>query len=262
MGTREPVLVDSSGNFPFLPALLLVFSGIIGITFWLAWMFFKSKNRGRDERIYVSSASIPAATAPSNSYLLGMRRSEAGEWEIYVNDVRYRALEAVPGDAVRREVVVGMKELVTFARSYLQKEPAAASAPAAPPAGPVPAARLEAPAPPPSLKTPPPVVKPTPPPDAAGGRPRPRLSDEPELKRTTAPAQFLTLDLAKDIGDIVEEMQQRTPALRDRTVRLRNAASGGVEFALDGLVYATLEEIPDAAVQELIRTAIKEWERR
>jgi hypothetical protein len=31
------------------------------------------------------------------------------------------------------------------------------------------------------------------------------------LKRTAAPAQFLTLDLAKDIGDIVEEMQQRTP---------------------------------------------------
>ncbi len=258
MGIQESMSLDF-----LLPLLLMIFVGIIGISFWLG-MYFKSRTQRNDPRLHVSSAPFSAATAPGESYLLGIRRSEIGEWEIYVKDVRYRALEAVPGDAVRREVVAGMKELVTFARSYLQKEPAAASsAPsAAPVAVPPVAARPEAPASPPPLKTPPPAVKPTLPPEAAGGPPRLRLRDEPELKRTAAPAQFLTLDLAKDIGDIVEEMQQRTPALCDRTISLRNAASGGVEFALDGLVYATIEEIPDAAVQELIRAAIKEWERR
>jgi hypothetical protein len=266
MGTREPVFLDSSGNFPFLPLLLLVFSGIIGISFWLAWMFFKSKNRGRDDRIYVSSAPLPAATAPAaESYLLAMRRGESGEWEIYVNDVRYRALETVPGESVRREVVAGMKELVTFARSYLQKESAAGpSAAATAPAEPVamPSTRPEKMAPP-APKPAPPAVKPTAPPEATGGRPRLRLSNEPELKRTATPAQFMpTLDLAKDIGDIVEEMQKRAPALRDRSIRLRNAASGGVEFTVDGLVYASVDEIPEADIQALIRAAIKEWERR
>ena len=71
-----------------------------------------------------------------------------------------------------------------------------------------------------------------------------------------------SLDLAGEIGEIVEEMQVRVPSLAGRSVRIQNAPGGGIQFAIDGIVYPDVDSIPDLDVQALIRAATQEWERR
>jgi hypothetical protein len=275
------MLVDSGGGFPLGGLLLFVIIGIVGIVAWLTWMFFKSRNKNTTDTIRRPTSTTTAITAP---YLVGLRRTITGEWEIQVNGQRYRTLEAVPDDAVRKEVVAGLKKLASFARSYIQTQ-----TPAQKPNSPTPPAnqftstqpahnaatrgsfatpsQSEPIAPPletslPAAGMPPaPVIPPASKP--ATSMPRVSLYSEPQLKRSkSAPSLMPTIDLAKEIGDIVEEMHARDPELRDRSIRLRNAPTGGVEFAIDGIVYAAVDEIPDLDVQALIRAATREWERR
>ncbi len=265
MGTREPVLVDSGGGFPFLPLLLMVITGIIGITIWLTWMLLKSKNKKEME--VTPAATPPAVTASADPYLLGLQRSPSGEWDIRINGQRYRSLDAVPDAAVRKEVVAGLRELVTFSRDYIQKERDAQSPSRSPQKAPqsTPTSKPKSEASP-ATSPPPPSPSPQvtqPPPKKPKEAPRLRLSGEPVLKRSNAPATLMpTIDLAQEIGDLVEEMQAHAPQLRDRSIRLRNAASGGIEFTIDGIVYGAIDEIPDQDIQALIRAAIKEWEHR
>ncbi len=71
-----------------------------------------------------------------------------------------------------------------------------------------------------------------------------------------------TIDLAKEIGDIVEEMLDQSPTLRRHSIRLQNVPGQGVAFVVDGIRYGELNDIPDPEAQTLIREATKEWERR
>ncbi|MFN2109511.1 MAG: hypothetical protein ACK2UI_07610, partial [Anaerolineae bacterium] len=168
-------------------------------------------------------------------------------------------------------------EVVAFARSYVQKDQAAKKPPA-PATPPQPARQQPAVQQPPAREpavrlstTPaavapdsrvPPVEKPVTTPPTAD-KPRLYLKDEPTLKRSDAAPTIMTaLDLAREIGAIVEEMQARIPSLAGRSIKLQNAPSGGVCFAIDGLVYADVNESPDTEIQALIRAATKEWERR
>jgi hypothetical protein len=71
-----------------------------------------------------------------------------------------------------------------------------------------------------------------------------------------------SMNLAQEIGEIVDEMLAQTPSLQGRAVSLTNAVGGGIAFAVDGKVYRELDQIPDPEIRELIRRATKEWERR
>ena len=70
------------------------------------------------------------------------------------------------------------------------------------------------------------------------------------------------INLAKEIGEILEELQARDPSLAQRSIHLRNVSGGGVLFIVDGVTYTSRDEIPDLEVQSLIRAATQEWERR
>jgi len=268
-----------------LPMLILLLVAIVGITFWVAWVIFKARYKKQLKANEAAADSVPAfSVAPREVYLLAVDRALDGTWEIAVNGEHYPNLEAVPDNAVRQNVVAGLKEVVAFARSYVQKDQAAKKPPApAIPPQPVrqsavrqpparePAVRLSAT---PTAVAPdsrvPPVEKPVTAPAAAPqatlsptDRPRVFLKDEPTLKRSDAAPTIMTaLDLAREIGEIVTEMQARIPSLAQRSIKLQNAPSGGVCFAIDGIVYADVNEIPDADIQALIRAATKEWERR
>jgi len=260
--------------FPFLLGLLLIF--IIGITFWLAWVIFKARHKKQAQ----NTGNTAPVAASRGAYLLAVDRAANGAWEITVNGEHYPTLEAVPDDAVRRDVVAGLKEVVGFARSYVQKEQAAKKPPAVRPRSPQvtppqparePATRtVDTAAPdsqiPPAEKPAAPVAPPPVTPEvtsAAADKLRVFLKGEPTLKRSdAAPVIMTTLDLAREIGEIVAEMQARVPSLAQRSIKLQNAPSGGVCFAIDGIVYSDVNEIPDADIQALIRAATKEWERR
>jgi len=255
-----------------LPMLIFLLIGIIGITFWIAWVIFKARYKKQLKPGAAAEGNVPAfSMAPREVSLLAVDRAADSTWEIAVNGEHYPNLEAVPDEAVRQDVVAGLKEVVAFARSYVQKEQAARKPPAPPQPAPEPAARTVV-TPTPLASAPsmpesriPPAERPmtplaAPPPS---DKLRVFLKDEPALRRSdAAPAFMPALDLAREIGEIVTEMQTRIPSLAQRSIKLQNAPSGGVHFAIDGIVYPNVNEIPDADIQALIHAATKEWERR
>lgn len=262
-----------------LPMLILLLIGIIGITFWIAWVIFKARYKKQLKPDKAAEDNVPPfSVTPREVYLLAVDRASDGAWEITVNGEIYPNLEAVPDEAVRQNVVAGLKAVVAFARSYVQKEQAARKPPAPQQPAPEPAVRTVV-TPTPLASAPvmpesriPPAGKPVTPPAPVAASPtappptdrlRVFLKDEPTLKRSdAAPTIMPALDLAREIGDIVAEMQVRIPSLAHRSIKLQNAPSGGVHFAIDGIVYPNVNEIPDADIQALIRAATKEWERR
>lgn len=70
------------------------------------------------------------------------------------------------------------------------------------------------------------------------------------------------IDLAREIGAIVDEMQAQVPQLQDRSIHLHNTPSGGIQFTIDGVVYEDVNDIPDELVRKLIKAVTREWERR
>lgn len=68
------------------------------------------------------------------------------------------------------------------------------------------------------------------------------------------------LSLARQIDAILQKRLASAP-LAARRIYIRDLLSGGVEFVVDGKSYHGVDEIPDAQVQAIIRTAISEWER-
>ena len=73
---------------------------------------------------------------------------------------------------------------------------------------------------------------------------------------------LLTIDLAHEIGEILDEMMAHRPELQGHAVTLQNRPGRGIAFVVDGTIYDEMEEIPVPEIRTLIREATKEWERR
>lgn len=222
-------------DFPIEFLLILVGLAIVGLVIWLVAAFLRAPGE-KDTLPEAESAARRNARAETRPDVLTVRLNEQDIWEVLVYDVPYRTLEAVPDANAQQKVVDAIKILAGFSRTHIQQR--RAPAPAAEAAGPDTTARL-------------PLV-----PIAA-------LREVAPLRPTTAPPVFMPqINLAKEIGVIVEELQERSPSLAKRSIRLQNTPGGGILFLIDGQPYQMLEDIPDLEVQALIRTATKQWERQ
>ncbi len=224
--------------------------------------------------------------------LLSAEQNAAGQWIIRVNGKPYASLKDVPDEAVRQDVLAAMRAIVVFGRDYVRK-------PAESPARPSSQARAtalfvdedpatrssrpltEAPSTPtvadgtrrptgtPPASSAQPVTPPRPSPASLKARvisntasSAPTPPREAFQRESFADALLPMLDLAAEIEEIVREMQPAYPSLAQRAIRLQNAPGRGVRVVVDGIVYESVDDVPDADIQALIRAATREWERR
>ena len=222
-------------GFPVGLAFVFVLIAIVGLTAWLAIVINRRGNKRHQPDVGTPGrVKSVSRFADAKFNVLCARLNEEGLWEVLVYGVPYRTLDAVPDAAAQQQVVDALKILAAFSRDYIRKR----RSPATPTASPPTAEQLK---PHFSLGMP--------------GERRPKLSAAP-------PAFMPRINLAKEIGEILEELQARDPSLARRSIHLRNVPGGGVLFIVDGVTYTARDEIPDLEVQALIRAATKEWERR
>lgn len=259
-----------------LVPLLIILGGIVlALAGWLVWSSSRRKKvRAPSEPPSATSAEVTAPQDTAPHPFLEVERATDG-WAIYVEGEHYDSLEAVPDPQVRTEVVDALRTLAGFARDYVvrqQRQPqsAARTSSVSPESRHSPAehgpekpdyATSQSPSP---LSEG--IIRPeghAPAASAASAFRAPSEPQEPLTRRVTAPDALLpTIDFAHEISAIIDELQGQAPDLQDHSVRLTNLPGGGISFAVDGKIYGEIDEIPDAAMRDLIRRATREWERR
>jgi hypothetical protein len=243
--------LNSDQFFALLPVLLVLLGvGILSIAGWLVWVFTRPGRRpGREpqssDAVSAADHSQPRVISQAPPQFLALTRGSGG-WEIFVHGRRYESLEAVPDAGTQDAVVEAIRALGRFAHDYVQRQ--RTTGPTPPSAGNEPAVG-----------------------SGPAGASRSPQRTEPALAQTqeatarwvpSIPSMLPSINLAQEIGEIVDEMWVQTPSVRSHSVSLTNAPGGGVAFVVDGKTYREIDEIPLPEVRDLIRRATKEWERR
>jgi hypothetical protein len=213
-------------------ALFFVVLVIIGLTAWLVWIMTRGDEGGQRETPSAQGGSNRRSRAVADE-IITVRLNDRGIWEVLIYGKRYDSLGQVPDEALREQVVNGVRILAAFSRDYIQRKRRAVSPDDEEPSGKIP----------PFVST--------------------EKEPQPQLRQgASAPSLMPQIDLAKEIGEILAVMQAREPDLAARSIRVQNAPGGGVFVAVDGVTYESVDDIPDADVRQLLRRATQEWERR
>jgi len=248
-----------------LVPLLIILGGIVlALAGWLVWSSSRRKKvRAPSEPPSATSAEVTAPQDTAPHPFLAVERATDG-WAIYVEGEHYDSLEAVPDPQVRTEVVDALRTLAGFARDYVvrqKRQPQSAARPSSVSTEKPDHATSQSPSP---LSEG--IMRSeghAPAASAASAFRAPSEPQEPLTRRVTALDALLpTIDFAHEISAIIDELQGQAPDLQDHSVRLTNLPGGGISFAVDGKIYGEIDEIPDAAMRDLIRRATREWERR
>jgi hypothetical protein len=218
-------------NIPIEALFILVVLATIGLITWFIITYLRTpkQRRAGDEE----GSAQHGSQADAKSDVLTVRLNDRGIWEVLVYGVPYRSLGSVPNPEAQQKVVDALKILDGFSKTHIQKQQAK-----------------------------PPQTEPTKL-DTTDGLPPISITREAAPLRPAAIPVFMPqINLAREIGEIVEELQAHVPSLAKTTIRLQNASGGGVLFIVDGQLYQNLEDIPNLEIQALIRAATRQWERQ
>lgn len=70
------------------------------------------------------------------------------------------------------------------------------------------------------------------------------------------------LNLADEINEIVQSKLSYSSIDKATAITISSDLSGGIRIKVNNTIYSSPEEIPDKSVKELIKSSIREWERR
>ena len=82
------------------------------------------------------------------------------------------------------------------------------------------------------------------------------------IKPPSPPANIPTLNLADEINDIVQARLRSSPLEQSNEIVISSDPGGGIRIKVNNRYYSSPDEITDPAVRDLIKSSIKEWERR
>jgi len=75
------------------------------------------------------------------------------------------------------------------------------------------------------------------------------------------PGEALASPFAEQIEDVVRAKLDADPALKKYQIDFGTAPDGSLEIDVDGKKYAGIDAIPDERLREVIRGAVKAWEK-
>jgi hypothetical protein len=190
-----------------------------------------------------------------------LRDNLTGRLVIEIGGRRFGQVTDVDDPAVYQALLTILRDLQDFAG--VEGAPLAAPAPAALPA----AERSSLPTPAPKLpeRAAPAATPPARPPAPAGpAKPLPPPSMNPfkqmqVLRELNKIPETPSLTIAEQIDEVLQARLLGTP-LAQRGIRMRPSPRGEAIFELEGESYKTVDEVPDAEVRDLIRSAIAAWE--
>ncbi len=229
------------------PMLIVVGLCFLGLIIWLIIILSRTRNKPGAQSVKQQLSEEQDETLP---YILAIRRVGT-EWEIYVKGQRANAFNTTYDSITRKEALEALRELARFARDQLRGRDA--------PTRITPESSIET-----TLTRPDRSSDASP--STTGStlfrisrtRPRSTVSTDAPSPSPTVPV----MNLKQEIGEIVHELLANTPSLQNHGVDLIDAQTGGINFAVDGVVYKEVDDIPNLEIRKLIRRATKEWESR
>ncbi len=208
-------------------------------------------------------APKPAASSPAGGALSGvtarvtggargnahevlrvLRDNLTGRLTLEMAGKRYASLDEVRDGDVRQGLMTTLHDLEAFAGGATALPADARTLPASQPARPAgdpPASPAEyRPLPPPSMN------------------PFREMAVLRELSKNPPPAPK---SIAEQIDEVLQEHLVGTPLIH-RGLHVRLGPRGDAVFDADGQSYASVDDLPDVEVRDMIRAAIAEWEKK
>ncbi len=236
-------------------------------------------------RLDASSPAAPAPPVPAELLRL-LRQPDSGQLVVEVAGQQFYKLTDIPDKEVGQYILKLAANLLSFTNGMIETEAGLKSVynpkldttphpltltPVAPqkPAVTVPPPKPVQPERPPAEPSP----IPQPPPEAQvaflaslqtqsskAATPPPRRG---LLGRTRTSAQPILpgLNLAEEINKIVQARLAISPLATNTKIEITSDPGGGIRIKVNGIPYASPEDVPDAEARELIKASIKQWER-
>ena len=182
-----------------------------------------------------------------------------GKLEVEVENRRYQNLSEITDEKARRVILAAIGELIDFAGGYQVLADAGVAPPVGGPAKEEPPleqqqaaflARLERQRD--TLKAAPP---PKPPLAVLGGV---KLTEDTLMAQEEVRKR--PLSVAEQIDEILQKHVAADPEMAERSVHLVQNPAGGISIEVDGKRFGKPADIPEPAIQELIKRAVKEWD--
>ncbi|MCB9422652.1 MAG: hypothetical protein H6667_22810 [Ardenticatenaceae bacterium] len=182
-----------------------------------------------------------------------------GKLEVEVDGQRYQKLSDITDEKARRVLLAAIGEMIDFAGNYqvlvdAGVAPSIGSAKRTePPLEQQQAeflARLEKERD--AVKG---TLPPRPPLAVLGGA---KLSEEALAAQEAARKR--PLSVAEQIDEILQKHVATSPDMAERAIHLVQNPAGGILIEVDGKKYGKPADIPEPAIQELIKRAVKEWD--
>lgn len=247
----------------------------------------KSMNAENDQKLdlaarlqnFVSPPVDDPPTLPNQHEMLRLLRDpQSGQLIIEVGDKQYFKLADVSDKQVGQYILELTAHLLAFTNGMVVTQNGIKSLPV-PQIGdlpkPVPNNRAT-PSQPPLPQT---VEVSTPPPTAASkdveetllSSLRANLSEAEKPQKSgffriprpvSQPSNLPALNLADEINDIVQDRLRSSSLEQDNQITISSDPAGGIRINVNNHYYSSPDEISDPAIRDLIKSSIKEWERR